>query len=182
MRRLLTTTGFAALLAAVLTGCGAAGSGAASSPPTTEHSVPATGTGTDMAISYPVHAGTGSRSHASQSCPAGASCTYTAVGSTPKGAEVWEPVAEYHLTCSPAAGTYPDPAAACRALLDLQRRMAARHPICMCPMIVTGLPQPHVQGVVDGKPLTLKGACSFCGLGKQGAADASVLMPGGAVS
>jgi hypothetical protein len=174
MKHLLTTTGFAALLAAVLTGCGAAGSGAASTPPTT-HPAPAA----DVAITYPISTAMGSRSHATQSCPAGAACTYASIGTTPKGAEIWEPVAHFHLTCSPAGGTYHDPVAACRALLDLQHRMKVRHQICMCPMILTRGAQPRAQGIVDGKPLVLDlSPCSFCGLGKPASADGSVLMPG----
>jgi hypothetical protein len=174
MKHLIAFTGFAALLAAVLTGCGAAGSGATSSPPPTSNPMPRA----SVSIVYPIQTGIGSKDHASHACPAGAACTYASVGTSAEGAETFEPVVHWHLTCSPAGGTYHDPVAACRALADLRHRIKIRHQICMCPMILTRAPS-KISGTVDGTPVMLGlSACALCGLGHAAEEDAKTLMPG----
>jgi len=164
----------AALLAAVLTGCGAARSGAASAPPTTHHRAPAT----NLAVTYPIRSAMGSKSKAAAACPTGASCTLTSVGTTGTGAKIWMPVAHMHLACTPAGGTYRDPGAACRALRDLQRLRHAHPQVCMCPMM-PGNAEWRLYGTVDGTEMNLNlGACALCGLGSAGIRDATTLMPG----
>ncbi len=166
--------GVAALLAAVLTGCGAAGSGATSTPSTHHNHAPTT----NLAVTYPIRSGMGSKAKAAGACPAGARCTFAAVGTSGEGAEIWMPVVHLHLTCSPAGGTYHDPAAACRALFDLRHRMKAHPQICMCPMMPANAPW-RLRGTLDGAETTLNlSACALCGLGSAGAADANSLMPG----
>jgi hypothetical protein len=170
----LCAVGVAALLAAVLTGCGAAGSGAASVPPTSQHQTPTT----DLAVSYPIRSAMGSKAEATHACPAEARCTFDSVGTSGAGAEIWLPIAHLHLTCSPAGGTYRDPAAACRALFDLQRLRRAHPQVCMCPMM-PGNAEWRLRGKLNGAETTLNlSACALCGLGSTGQRDANALMPG----
>lgn len=171
----LGTAGLAALLAAVLTGCGAAGSGAASAPPASQSPVrPAT----NLAITYPIRSAMGSKARAARACPARARCTYASVGTAAEGAEIWMPLVHLHLTCSPAGGTYRDPAAACRALFDLTRLKRAHPQVCMCPMMPANAPW-RVTGILNGARATLNlQACALCGLGSAGQHDANTLMPG----
>jgi hypothetical protein len=87
----------------------------------------------------------------------------------------WVRRVEQRLTCEPAAGTYSDPAAACRALADLRKRM--RHPVaCLCALSVTSL-RPWAAGTIDGKPVRISlDGCTLCGLSGAGD-DVRVLMP-----
>lgn len=176
MKRLLPPLVLAALLAAVLTGCGAAPSGGASVS-SIGHPPPTTPT-TRLAISYPIRTGMGSHAHAVRACPAGATCSYTPIGTTSQGSQIFVPVVHLRLTCSPAGGTYRDPAAACRALFDLRHRMRIHHQVCMCPMILSNA-RSLIRGTLDGTDTTLDlEACALCGLGSAAAADANTLMPG----
>jgi hypothetical protein len=80
----------------------------------------------------------------------------------------------YTLTCAPAGGSAPQPAAACRAVGDFIRRSAHRRTArtCLCPLYANWI---SVTGVVDGRRLPGSiqvSFCAACGLaGKQAATD-----------
>jgi hypothetical protein len=83
-------------------------------------------------------------------------------------------VSRYALTCRPAGGTAPHPAAACRALEDFVRRgrsMRGAKQMCLCALYVNRI---VLHGVVDGRrldgPVEVSG-CAACGMGRRAAAD-----------
>ena len=60
-----------------------------------------------------------------------------------------------HLGCTPPAGDYPDPAAGCAALRDLQRAALAPPPRAACGCIVQVHRPGSVVGELDGRPVWL---------------------------
>ncbi|HEU0194398.1 MAG TPA: hypothetical protein VFQ71_09380 [Gaiellales bacterium] len=84
-----------------------------------------------------------------------------------------------HLACGAApAGTYANPAGACRALRRLYR--ISREPqtaACGCVLILSGTPPSVVRGTVDGARARISvDSCSLCGLGTQASHAAATLM------
>jgi hypothetical protein len=77
----------------------------------------------------------------------------------------------YTLTCGPAGGSAPHPAAACRALTDFVRRHGGAPTLCKCPMPARWI---TVRGALAGhrlrRPLTVSW-CAACGLGARAVAD-----------
>ena len=119
---------------------------------------------TDVMITYTV-----------PTCPPGARCVqFPATKSY---------IVSRQLTCSPAPakGNYTDPAAACRALADIEKKQYQRQSgygiivICGC---VHSRDAPKAVGYYDGKQRTiLLDGCSLCNLKGIGA-DLAVLLPG----
>ena len=163
-------------------GCFGGDRDAVPSPPVTP--VPAT----DMVISYPLGSPVRNESDLPD-CLTGATCTVLQLPhSCPKGAVCkavraririgWVKVVRRHLTCSPAGGGYPDPAAACAALGDLVERLETGgplQPICDCAYT---WPPAQAKGRYQSRHRTIGlDGCSLCGLGTAAAHVASVLMP-----
>jgi hypothetical protein len=81
------------------------------------------------------------------------------------------------LRCSPAAGGYRAPAAACAALAGLVR-LRRTHPrnVCYCALAL-GRP-PVAGGRFDAHPVTIPlDPCSYCGDGSGATADLAILAP-----
>jgi hypothetical protein len=71
------------------------------------------------------------------------------------------------LTCDPAGGTRPDPAAACRVLLAAKGNPFSTPPKhIMCPMIQIGTKKATVTGTWFGKNVNLTLADGGCTLGR----------------
>jgi hypothetical protein len=84
-----------------------------------------------------------------------------------------------HVTCGATpAGTYANPAAACRALRRLDRiSRQPRTTACACPLMLSGTPPSVIRGTVDGARVRIKvDTCSLCGLGARAQQPADVLM------
>lgn len=92
--------------------------------------------------------------------------------------QVWERMARQTLTCSPAGGTYPDPAKACAALADFYHRARKPHASCSCPLSVEIGATAH--GTYRHHRVTIGlGFCEACGLGPAAIHDIHVLTPHG---
>jgi hypothetical protein len=104
-------------------------------------------------------------------CPPGARCVLTSAA----GQNDYYRVSR-QLLCSPDGGDYDDPAATCRALRDIVKKLG-KHPVCDC--IQSQFPPPEAVGFYRGKrrliPLDW---CSLCG-GPRVAADLKLLLPQG---
>jgi hypothetical protein len=74
-------------------------------------------------------------------------------GATPK---------RWTLTCEPAGGTHPDPAAACRQLLAAKNPFAPIPRGIMCPMIAAGPQRATVTGIFLGRPVAMTFARTGC--------------------
>jgi hypothetical protein len=147
-----------ALIALATTGCIGSGSAVDSSAQGT------TPQRTDVMITYTV-----------PTCPPGARCVqFPATKSY---------IVSRQLTCSPAPakGNYTDPAAACRALADLEKKkyqqQSGSGPVVVCRCVTTRL-GPKAVGYYQGKQRTIRlDGCSLCNLkGIKG--DLAVLLPG----
>jgi hypothetical protein len=57
------------------------------------------------------------------------------------------------LTCEPAGGTHPDPAAACRQLLGVKGPFAPEPKGMECPMILASTKEVTIQGTYLGQPV-----------------------------
>jgi hypothetical protein len=69
------------------------------------------------------------------------------------------------LTCDPAGGSHPSPAAACKVLLRAKDPFAAVPRGTMCPMIAAGAREAKVTGTYFGKHIDT----TFSQVGCQGA-------------
>jgi hypothetical protein len=155
-----------ALTALATTGCvgsGSSGSGSEASQPSNDRSGPPV---TSVMITYTV----------SSTCPPGAQCPATSDN------QLYYTVSR-HLTCSPgsANGNYTDPAAACRALADIEtkqhRQQSAAGPVVICGC-VHSRDAPKAVGYYRGKRRTIRlDGCSLCNL-KDIGADLKILLPG----
>jgi hypothetical protein len=146
-----------AMIALATTGC--IGSGSA-----VDTSAQGPAPKTDVTITYTV-----------PTCPPGARCVQF------PGTKSY--IVSRHLTCSPAPaeGNYTDPAAACRALADIEKKQYQQQSgyglivICRC---VQSRDAPKAVGYYQGKQRTIRlDACSLCNLKGIGA-DLAVLLPG----
>lgn len=63
------------------------------------------------------------------------------------------PARHWTLTCDPAGGTHPDPAAACAALLRAKGPSYAQPKGLMCPMILASARVATIQGTYYGQPV-----------------------------
>lgn len=169
MRRahVLTTVVLAALAAACM-----GGSHDGPLPSMTTTASPAT----RLTVTYAVSRTFRSRERVPAACVPGARCFIEKLdGVSPR---MWERMARRTLTCSPAGGTYPDPAAACAALRNLHRLSHKKHAVCSCPA-------PFVIGAVargvyaHHRATILLDFCSACGLGASAIRDIHVLTPDG---
>jgi Subtilisin inhibitor-like len=75
------------------------------------------------------------------------SLTITVTGSPGSPARHWT------LTCDPAGGTHPDPAAACADLLRAKGPAYAQPKGLMCPMILASAKMATIQGTYFGQPV-----------------------------
>lgn len=145
-----------------------------SAPRRTGTSSPTVGPLIELQVRYSVGGPERSRRAVHTPCPTGATCTIERVPHASPAQ--WVRGVHRSLTCDPAGGDYPDPAAACRALKDLRRLLATRHPACFCPAVLA--PAPRAAGTIDGRravvPLDF---CSICGADGHGSADLAVLTP-----
>lgn len=169
MRRLhvLTAIALAALAAACM---GGSHDGPVPSPTTTAS--PAT----RLTVTYAVSPTFRSRERVPATCVPGARCfTEKWRGISP---HMWERMARQTLTCSPAGGTYPDPARACAALTNLYRLSHKNHAACSCPApFVIGA---SARGIYARHRATIAlDFCSACGLGAAAIHDIHVLTPHG---
>jgi hypothetical protein len=151
MRRLAAL----ALVALATTGCFGSSSDRA---PSSDSDLAAPWPKTMMTISYTV-----------DTCPPGVHSMVLPVGNS-------RPQALRELTCSPYGGDYTDPAAACRALADVVKQLAAKDYVCGC-----AINPPHALakavGIYCGKRRTIPlDGCSLCNL--RLGADIEVLLPG----
>ena len=147
-----------ALIALATSGC--IGSGSA-----VDSSAQGTTPRTDVWVTYTV-----------PTCPPGTRCVQA------PGAQKFYIVSR-QLRCAPTPveGDYTDPAAACRALADIEKKQYQRQSgygivvICGC---VHSRDAPKAVGFYDGKRRTiLLDGCSLCNLKGIGA-DLAVLLPG----
>jgi|1185.fasta_scaffold58021_2 hypothetical protein len=132
---------------------------------------------TSIRLTYPLATANHRRSSALSTCPLGARCATLPVMEL-AGRSVWARQATLTLQChTPPSGSYADPAEACRALVDIARRIKNRHSACPCALTPENL-KPHVVGVIDGHRLSFSlDGCTLCGLGSQARHDAKVLIP-----
>jgi hypothetical protein len=151
-----------AMVALATTGCIGSGSSATTSAQST---TPSTGPRTDVWITYTV-----------PTCPPGTRCVQA-----PATQKYY--IVSRHLTCSPAPveGDYADPAAACRALADIENKQYQQQSgygvavVCRC--VMTRL-APKAVGYYNGRRRTIQlDGCSLCNLKGIGA-DLAVLLPG----
>jgi hypothetical protein len=147
-----------AMIALATTGC--IGSGSA-----VDTSAQGTKPLTDVMITY-----------TAPTCPPGTRCVQA------PGAQKYYIVSR-QLTCSsaPAKGNYTDPAAACRALADIEKKQYRQQSgyglivICRC---VQSRDAPKAVGYYEGKRRTIRlDGCSLCNLKGIGA-DLAVLLSG----
>jgi hypothetical protein len=104
--------------------------------------------------------------------------TYT---DCPPGGKCPADVATRKLECSPTSGDYDNPAAACRALIDIvskqrqQQSQTGPAIVCRC---VMSRDAPKAVGYYDGKRRTIRlDTCSLCNLSGIHA-DLALLLPG----
>jgi hypothetical protein len=128
---------------------------------------------TRVTVGYPLGPAQ-SRSAAQSRCAGQPACRIVRVQH-----RFWFADVHRRLTCGAApAGTYADPAAACRALRMLDRiSRQPRTTACACPMILSGIPPSVVRGTVDGARVRITvDSCALCGLGAPAQRAADVLM------
>jgi hypothetical protein len=163
----LTTIMVAALAAACM---GGSHEGPLPSPTTTAS--PAT----RMTVTYAVSRPFRSRQRVPATCVPGARCFIEKWGGVSN--RTWERMARRTLTCSPAGGTYADPAKACAALANFYRLSHKRHAVCACPL--SFLIGAVARGVYADHRATISlDFCSACGLGASAIRDIHVLTPHG---
>ena len=82
----------------------------------------------------------------------------------PKGIAAGE-VVRYSLRCGPAAGTVPQPAAACRTLAGLEHPFAPTPPGTFCTALAMGPEEAIAKGRLRGAPvyahLRVQGGCEI---------------------
>ena len=128
---------------------------------------------THVTVDYPLGPAQ-SRSAAQATCAGEPACRIVRVQH-----RYWFADVHRHLTCgATTAGTYADPARACRALRILDRiSRQPRTTACGCPLILSGTPPSLVRGTVDGARVRIKvDSCSLCGLGARAQQSTDVLM------
>jgi hypothetical protein len=89
---------------------------------------------------------------------------------------MWQKLATRRLSCSPAAGDYADPAAACAAMRDYKSLLRNRTGMCFC-AVKFGL-DASASGELDGRHVDLAlDGCTACGLGGGAQHDLHTLLP-----
>jgi hypothetical protein len=153
-----------ALAALATTGCIGSGTSASSAGSSPHSTTPSTQPRTDVMITYTV-----------PTCPPGTFCVASATQNYY--------IVSRQLKCSsaPAEGDYTDPAAACRALADIETKQRQQQsgsgPVVICRCVMARL-APKAVGYYDGKRRTIRlDGCSLCNLKGIGA-DLAVLLPG----
>jgi subtilisin inhibitor-like len=131
-----------------------------------------------MTIVYPIGEPLSRRANVTTDCPAGARCSTVRLnvqvsnGVRPR----WARRVEQRLTCEPAGGTYSDPAAACRALMDLRKLMRNRA-ACLCALSSPNI-RPRAVGTIRGRRVQIDlDGCTLCGVGGNALQEVRVLMP-----
>ncbi len=75
-----------------------------------------------------------------------------------------KPITHWTLTCDPAGGTHPDPAAACAALAAIKQPFAVTKVGVACPMIVASARRATFSGTYFGAPVNrtiIDGGCDL---------------------
>ena len=75
-------------------------------------------------------------------------------------------VRHWTLRCQPAGGTHPDPARACRVLMNAKNPFAPVQKGVMCPMILAGTKVATVVGTWYGQPVNVTMSQGGCWLAR----------------